>query len=294
MKQALLLPDDVPAQYDLDDVIPNRSLHQFFTPGWAAEAIVEHYFGTLGPSDLVIEPSCGTGAFLAALPAYVPAIGIEIDARVAEQARRNTGREVIVGDFREVPLPNRATAVIGNPPFEAKLISQFLDRSWSLLDDGGSAGFILPAYVLQTSTAVNRYRERWSIEQQLLPRNLFPRLKLPIVFSVFRKERVRRLVGFFLYAEAADVAAMHKECRRLAEQSGKPDTWRTVTLYALRMLGGEADLESIYRAVEPRRPSLVNRTWQARIRNVLQKCPDFEPVSRGRWRLMDQPARVVA
>lgn len=285
MKQAMLLPFACEPVQAVDKSDRNRDLHQYFTPGWAAEAIVDQYFGHLGADDLVIEPSCGNGAFLAALPPHVQAIGVEIDPAMAEQARRNTGRAVITGDFRSVPLPAKASAIVGNPPFQADLISQFLDRSWSLLDEEGAAGFILPAYVLQTSSAVTRLHQRWSIEQTLLPRNLFPRLKLPIVFSVFRKERVRRLVGFFLYAEAADVARMQKDCRRLAEQSGTPDTWRTVTRYALQMLGGEADLDAIYRAVEPRRPSLANRTWEARIRNVLQKSPDFEPVCRGRWRL---------
>jgi len=291
MTQSSFLP--VFADADIATLAKPRTkeLNQYFTPGWAAEAIVRRYFSDLGPDDLVIEPSCGNGGFLAALPAYVPALGIEIDPEMAALARANTGREVIVGDFRNVDLPDRAAAIIGNPPFESKLISQFLDRSWGLLDDGGSAGLILPAYVLQTSSVVTRLNQRWSIEQELLPRNLFPRLKLPIVFSVFRKERARRLIGFFLFAEAADVALMQKDCRRLAEESGRPETWRTVTRYALKMLGGEADLDSIYRAVEPRRPSLANRTWDARVRNVLQKCADFEPVSRGRWRLVQQQSQ---
>jgi adenine-specific DNA-methyltransferase len=270
------------------------TLNQYFTPGYATEALVHRHFSQLGASDLVIEPACGDGGFLAALPLHVPAIGVEIDPVIAALARANTGRTVITGDFRSAVLPDRAAAVIGNPPFNAKLISQFLDRSWSLLDEGGVAGFILPAYVLQTSTAVNRFHRRWSIEQELLPRNLFPRLKLPIVFSIFRKERVRRLVGFFLYAEAADIAAMHRDCRRIAEQSGKPQTWRAVTLYALRSLGGDATLDALYRAIEPRRPSLANRYWEARIRNVLQTCDDFEPVCRGRWRVAAATAAAAA
>ncbi|MYM92525.1 hypothetical protein [Duganella vulcania] len=151
--------------------------------------------------------------------------------------------------------------------------------------EGGSAGFILPAYVLQTSTSVNRMHERWSIEQNLLPRNLFPRLKLPIVWAAFTKERTRRLVGFFLYGEAAEIAQLQKDCRRVAESSGQGQTWRTVTRFALQMLGGEANLDEIYCAIEPRRPSMVNRSWQARVRNVLQKSGDFLPVQRGRWRI---------
>jgi len=293
MKQASLLPvvDGPPHQSDRRDM--QQSLGQYFTPSWAAEAIVEHYFPDLGAGGVAYEPACGDGSFLAAMPESVNAIGIEIDPMMAARARANSGRHVIVGDFLDVELTEKATAIIGNPPFQAALISKFLDRSWELLEEGGAAGFILPAYVLQTSSVVNRLNRKWTIEQELLPRNLFPRLKLPIVFTMFRKEQLRRLVGFFLYPEAADVALMRKECRRIAEQSGKAETWRSVTRFALAALGGEADLDAIYRAVEPRRPSLANRSWEARIRNVLQLSPDFERVSQGRWRLVRQPLRAA-
>ena len=234
---------------------------------------------------MVIEPSCGDGSFLGALPNRVDAIGVEIDPRMALQARQRTGRPVICGDFLQVPLPNDVAAIVGNPPFQASLIERFLGRAFQLLGEGGSAGFILPAYSLQTAGTVMRLHEKWSIEQELLPRNLFPRLSLPVVFALFRKEPVRRLVGFFLYREAAEVGVMARECRRIMAGMGQRDTWRSVTRYALGLLGGEADLDSIYRAIEPRRPSLANRTWEARGRNVLQKSAEFEPVARGRWRL---------
>jgi len=41
---------------------------------------------------------CGNGHFLMALPDHVPATGIELDPAWAEEARRNSGREVITGD----------------------------------------------------------------------------------------------------------------------------------------------------------------------------------------------------
>lgn len=285
MRQAELIPVPGVTFQVVKQPSRNRDLSQYFTPGWAAEMLVERHLQHLSAGDLVIEPAVGDGTFLAAIPPTLAAIGVEIDPAVAALAHANSGREVIVGDFRTVALPDRARAIIGNPPFESRLISQFLDRSWDLLEEGGSAGFILPAYVLQTSTVVNRMHHRWSIEQNLLPRNLFPRLKLPIVWAVFSKERSRRLVGFFLYAEADEIARLQKDCRKIAESTGQGQTWRTVTHFALKMLGGEADLDEIYSAIEPRRPSTVNRTWQARVRNVLQTSGDFVPVRRGRWRL---------
>ncbi|HVT35101.1 MAG TPA: hypothetical protein VHE37_05940, partial [Nevskiaceae bacterium] len=80
-----------------------RELNQFFTPLFVAEALVERYFSHLTSRDLVLEPSCGDGAFLAAIPSHIPAVGVEIDPVMAQRARA-TGREVISGDFRTVPL----------------------------------------------------------------------------------------------------------------------------------------------------------------------------------------------
>lgn len=293
MRQATLIPVDGHVDESSGSGrMHNRELGQFFTPSWAAELLYEKHFSHLGADDFLIEPSCGDGSFLAAVPAVVPALGVEIDPVMAARARVNTGRPVVAGSFLSAELPGNASAILGNPPFQSDLIHRFLDRSWELLREDGAAAFILPAYVLQTSTAVNKLHSRWSISQALLPRNLFPRLSIPIVFTVFRKERVRRLVGFFLYAEAHQVAQIQKDCRRMLDQSGKAETWRSVTKFALLSLGGEADLNSIYRTVEPRRPSLANRFWEARIRNVLQKSDEFESVGRGRWRLAAYPANV--
>lgn len=79
-----------------------RELHQWFTPSWEAEAIVEQEFARLRSGHRVLEPSCGDGACLCALPEHVDALGVEIDPHQAEKARRNSGREVIVGNFLEV------------------------------------------------------------------------------------------------------------------------------------------------------------------------------------------------
>lgn len=116
-----------------------RDLGQYPTPVWFAERIVEKYFPALDGGDLVLEPSCGAGAFLHALPAHVPAIGVEWDADLAEQARRETGRRIVTGDFRHVSIDVQPTAIIGNPPFKAELIDGFLTRAHELLPAGGRA-----------------------------------------------------------------------------------------------------------------------------------------------------------
>lgn len=104
-------------------------LCQFFTPVWVAERLVERHFSRLDSADLVCEPTCGYGAFLKALPQSVPAVGIEIDAQVADVARQETGRRIITGDFRTVPIDFKPTAIIGNPPFRADVFDDILDRS---------------------------------------------------------------------------------------------------------------------------------------------------------------------
>lgn len=61
-------------------------LCQFNTPVWVAQALVERHFPKLGTDDLVLEPSCGIGAFLQAIPAEVRAVGVEIDEALAHRA----------------------------------------------------------------------------------------------------------------------------------------------------------------------------------------------------------------
>lgn len=262
-----------------------KTLGQYFTPRWVAEAVVERHFAGLAKGATVLEPSCGDGAFLHALPAHVNAIGVEIDPRWAEQARRATGRTVLLGDFLTVPLPAQVDAVVGNPPFHADTVARFLDRAHPLLGEGGKCGLILPAYVLQTSSKVVAMAKKWSISQELLPRNIFPGLSIPIVLSLFTKEVQRRLFGFFLYREAAEVAALSKPARQVLERSGEGGSvWRKAVHAAFDRVSEEvAPLEALYRALEGSRPT-DNPHYRAKVRQTLQAYPEFESVDRGVWR----------
>jgi predicted RNA methylase len=93
--------------FERDDLPPLRqtsaTLMTYQTPTWAAERLVEHYYPDLSPADLVLEPTCGEGHFLDAIPPHVPAVGVELDAGRAAIARR-TGREVLVGDVLTIDL----------------------------------------------------------------------------------------------------------------------------------------------------------------------------------------------
>jgi SAM-dependent methyltransferase len=261
-----------------------RLLHQWFTPRWVAEVIVERYFADLDLCDKVLEPACGPGAFLHAIPDHVDAVGVEIDPVLAAEARLATGRPVITGDFLQADLPAGITHVVGNPPFDARLIHAFLARCHSVLPDGGTAGFLLPAYVLQTSSKVVALNARWSISQELVPRNVFPRLSLPLVFARFVKDRRRALVGFFLYREVADVAALPAAIRHeLAAGGQRGSVWRRAVRLAFARLGAvRATLEALYAAVE--RPT-ENRHWREKVRQTLQAFPEFRRAGAGLWEM---------
>ncbi len=90
------------------------NLGQYMTPRWVAEALVQRFFGDLTDRDVVLEPSCGRGAWLHAIPSETPAIGVEIDPELAAVARLDTGRRVIVGDFRDVDLDFEPSVITGN------------------------------------------------------------------------------------------------------------------------------------------------------------------------------------
>lgn len=247
-----------------------RRLGQYPTPQWVADALVERHFADLGRGDTVIEPSCGPGRFLQALPPEVAAVGVELDPQLAALAAQLTGRPIIHGDFTTVELDVEPTAIIGNPPFQLGLIDRFLERAHTLLPNEGRVGFILPAYAFQTAARVAGYGERWSITQEFIPRNIYQGLKLPLVFATFTKDRRRALVGFALYREATEVQRLPRRVHELLE-TATGSAWKAVVQYALEQLGGEAPLEAIYEVVAGCRPT-ENTAWQAQVRKVVRQA----------------------
>jgi site-specific DNA-methyltransferase (adenine-specific) len=244
------------------------NLQQFFTPVWAAELLVRRHFPDLSANDTVLEPTCGDGRFLLAIPPEVEAYGVEIDPAQAAKAVTNTGRQVLVGDFRTVDLPRRPTVVLGNPPFDMDVFDGILARCHELLENNGRAGFLLPVYAFQTASRVMDYQRRWSISQELLPRNLFDRMSHPILWATFRKERKTVLSGFFLYSELHALAEVHSDVRRLlVGNQATASCWRDVVELALRACGGRATLAEIYRVVEANRPT-ANPWWREKVRQI--------------------------
>jgi hypothetical protein len=283
-----LLFEAFPSEEQQENGPQNPELSQWFTPEWAAESLVTRYFPDLSASDLVIEPSCGLGSFLKAIPDSVPVIGVEIDPELADRARANTNREILTGDFTTIPLPPDVTAVIGNPPFAVPLIERFLNRSHHILPTDGRCGLLLPAYAFQTFGRVNRWNEKWSLRADMIPRGLFPNLRLPLAFCMFTKDTRRSMVGLALYAEAAMIGNLSLQAREIL-QHGRPRTsvWRALVAETLQMLGGRATLDQIYRSIAPRRPT-ATAFWKEKVRQQLQK--HFLHCGPGDWALCSPAA----
>lgn len=258
-------------------------LGQYMTPDWAAMALVDRYFPDLCSSDRVIEPTCGRGAFLRAIPDYVPAVGVEIDPQLAAEARRLSGRPVVVGDFRIAKLPFSPTAIIGNPPFNLRTIEGILLRAFELLPEEGRVGFILPCYTLQAPATIERLAQRWSMRQDMIPRSLFQRLSHPLCFALLTKGTRRGLVGFSLYHEAKAVERLQERYRALLAE-GEGSVWAAVVRAALEALGGRAELADLYREIEGHRPT-TNAFWQAKVRQTVQRIA--VRIGAGVWALPD-------
>lgn len=244
-----------------------KTLNQYFTPSWAAAALVRQHFSDLSENDFVVEPMCGPGRFLEPIPAHVPAMGIEIDPEQAARARERTGRRIITADFRDVSFAERPTVFLGNPPFKTRLFDEFLSIAEKVMSVDGRIGMILPAFFFQTSGRVVRYNEAWGIATELLPRDLFPGLEKPLIFATFRKDLERKLIGFSLYHEQAFVKALPKDVGESLREG--PRTWKEVVSDAIDAAGGVATLQQIYDYVADRRPS-TNPHWKEQIRKVCQ------------------------
>jgi len=266
----------------MKELVADKDKHQWFTPAWAAEILVATHFPELCENDMVVEPTCGTGNFLKALPAHVPAFGVELDPVLAKVAREQTSRLVIDGDFTKVELPYRPTAVIGNPPFDLEVVDAILERCREILPKDAKVGFILPTYAFQTASRVVAYSRYWSIYQEMIPRNLFRNMMKSLCFAVFRKDGTGVLGGFALYRELHDVNSMDRDVAR--DLSTQKSPWKAVVMNIVKELGGKASLDQIYQAVEPRRPT-GNNWWRAKVRQTLGRSGAFRRVGPAEWAL---------
>lgn len=139
--------------------INKEILGQFFTP----TKIVEQMTSLIENNGVIIEPSCGPGAFLEKLPET--AIGIEIDKTVAHPKAK-------IMDFFDCDI--KADTIIGNPPYvryqdiysetqkklpkgfdnRSNLYLFFIEHSINLLNDSGELIFIVPRDFIKTTSSL--------------------------------------------------------------------------------------------------------------------------------------------
>lgn len=236
---------------------------QYMTKRWAAERLLEH-IGMPKAGEVVLEPSCGTGAWLHAVPSDVEAIGVEIDPALAAIAATDTGRRIIVGDFTEVEIDFDPSLIVGNPNFTSAIIEAFIRRTATLLPAAGRAAFILPCHSFSFASRTLSLLGGFETKIDLLPRDLYPRISFPLMLAQFKKSVETRLIGFVLFEEAAAIRSMRAEYRQIAENGRRP-IWGEILECALRALGGEGTLAEIYDVVEKFRPT-ANAFWRDALR----------------------------
>lgn len=251
----------------IEDLTLDPSLSQWMTPAWAAEMVVEIALGEATETGVILEPSCGTGRLLAAIPNAIEAIGVEIDPRLADVASKATGRQVVIGDFRTVRLPvTEAALLVANPPFDMEVFDGMANRAHDILVQNGRMVAILPAYAFQTSSRVLKWNSRWTLHQRMMPRTVFPGISLPLVLATFIKETERKLFGFILYNESRCIEEMPASYAEAARKGA--NAWKAVVERALSSLGGQASLRQIYAEIEPRRPT-GTEFWKEKVRQQL-------------------------
>ena len=261
-----------------------QQLAQYMTPAWAANELWAAHFSDMTASDVGFEPTCGDGRMLQAIPGDIRAYGCEIDPDLAAKARLRTGRDIIVGDVLEVELPEGFTFVFGNPPFSAKFLHALLPRLADRMAEGGRVGLILPGYFMQSPSTVMRWNKVWTLYSELLPRTLFPRAQLPLIFTLFTKDPVPAMKGMRLFAEADSIEDLRREFRH--EMTNGRGLWRPLVATALRRLGGRVHLSEIYDTIGLCRPS-KNPWWKEKVRQTLQRGPGFISHGGGMWELQE-------
>jgi type I restriction enzyme M protein len=188
---------------------------QYFTPRHVVDFVVRALSPRAG--EVVVDPACGSGAFLAHARALarVRTFGRDVDARAVRVARLlalaggRDPRSIEPADgLRDVTLP-RARVVATNPPFAGRAPAAgfdvarvvrtperdvlFLERALDLLEPGGRLGIVLP-YSKAGGAAFAGLR-RWLVDRARivavvgLPRETFLPHTSQRTFVLFAKRR---------------------------------------------------------------------------------------------------------
>ena len=241
---------------------------QFFTPRPVVDAVVRALRPKKG--ELVVDPSCGSGAFLGHAARHAPGVrtwGCDVDARAVRLARlfaRASGRapsDVERADGLRGPAPS-ADVVATNPPFAGRAPAEgfgiarvvrsperdvlFLERALELLRPGGRLGIVLPYNKAsgQAFASVRRFLlERARVLAVVgLPRETFLPHTAQRTFVLFAKKRLRPLPQGELSAARAERTAFVVSERAGKDAAGEP---------VLRDGRPDDDLEEVLGALVP-------------------------------------------
>jgi hypothetical protein len=187
-------PQKLPSDWTAREAL--REKGQFWTPQWAAEAMIAYCLADGAES--VFDPAVGAGAFFIAAKNIaekkrrrINLFGAELDQDALRQAESNGLRprdleQVVIGDFVLCPPKRRFPAIVANPPYirhhrlppsikeslraiGAELIGKKLDgraglhiyfllRALRLLSEGGRLAFIVPADICEGVFAQTLWR----------------------------------------------------------------------------------------------------------------------------------------
>ena len=164
-----------------------RNLDQFYTCDDLAQVLTACLWDLLSAeekSQLFLEPSAGTGAFLKALNPYVDAdqvIGLDLDPKSPEIAQQ---------DYLEWEVPAVPMVVLGNPPFgkNASLAVKFFNKSALFAS--------VIAFIVPRTFEKNSLKKRLSLDFDLVkevevdPNSFWfegEKLPVPCVFQVWRR-----------------------------------------------------------------------------------------------------------
>lgn len=143
----------------MSNIMNKENLGQFFTPSYICDKMIN----LIENKGIILEPSCGDGAFLKKLPKT--AIGLEIDEKIKYPT-------ALTLDFFE--WNKKVDTIIGNPPYvkykdildstkaklpqvmdaRTNLYSFFIWHAIEILNDNGELIFIVPRDLIKSSSTI--------------------------------------------------------------------------------------------------------------------------------------------
>lgn len=143
-----------------------QKFDQYFTPDAVASALVEIVASRIYEPARILEPSCGSGAFIRAASAMWPRasiVGVDIDPHVETDA---PPFERCVQDFRE--HSGEYELIVGNPPFSEA--QAHVEHALSLLSERGTLAFLMRVGFLESKARFEFNRNHMPREVHVLDR----------------------------------------------------------------------------------------------------------------------------